>query len=469
MIKDSTTTGALARARQHWEALADFRARRNRYKRFTYGDQWCDPALDPDGHAVSEGTLARQQGKIPMTNNLIRRLIKCVVGHFRSNILPENRPEEPLAGVYTANCLDELDSRLLEEFLISGFAVQRVVSENRPQGGGVWVDNVQPDRFFVNRLEDPRGFDIEFIGMLHDMSFREVAMRFGRGNRSLTAELATLYKGITDTEFGTTLSGESPGISFSHAAEGKCRVVEIWRCEVTERFTIHDPADSSLRHASADEYARIEAENRRRRKASLPPLAARWELTPGWRCMWLAPDGTLLDSYCAPSHPFAVKLYPLTDGEVHSLVEDVIDQQKVVNRLITLIDHLIGVSAKGTLLFPVDQLAPQWDALMVAKAWSRPGAIIPYRPSMASSAEPHQIATNATNIGARELLELEMKMFEDVSGITNALMGKANSASVGVARYESEVKNALVSISDLLQSFNSLRAARDNKILAAAE
>ena len=56
-------------------------------------------------------------------------------------------------------------------------------------------------------------------------------------------------------------------------------------------------------------------------------------------------------SYRHRSHPFVFKLYPLTDGEVHSMVEDVIDQQKYVNRLITLVDHIMGASAKGALLY----------------------------------------------------------------------------------------------------------------------
>lgn len=38
--------------------------------------------------------------------------------------------------------------------------------------------------------------------------------------------------------------------------------------------------------------------------------------------------------------------------DVHSLVEDVIDQQRHVNRMITIMDRMMATAAKGVLLFP---------------------------------------------------------------------------------------------------------------------
>ena len=43
------------------------------------------------------------------------------------------------------------------------------------------------------------------------------------------------------------------------------------------------------------------------------------------------------------------KAYPFIDGEIHSFVADVIDQQRYTNRLITLNDWVIRASAKGVL------------------------------------------------------------------------------------------------------------------------
>lgn len=125
----------LAAARDAWMARAPLRRARARCKRFTYGDQWADP-MPGNGH-VSEAELAVKSGRRPMTNNLIRQLVKTVVGRFRAMADEKKAYVAPPGSAVVRNQLAELDSRMLEEFLISGCAVQRVVSERRMQGTGV--------------------------------------------------------------------------------------------------------------------------------------------------------------------------------------------------------------------------------------------------------------------------------------------------------------------------------------------
>ncbi len=461
-IKNEQTIRALAEARRTWEEMSELRARRTRYKQFAYGNQWSDMIADAEGKVMTEGELARREGKKPMTNNLIRRLIKCIIGRFRME-RAERSPDPQLAGAYRLNNLDELDCRLLEEFLISGCAVQKISAERRIGGEGVWVDNVNPRHFFVNMVADPRGHDIERIGMLHDMPLREAVMRFSHGDRKNALELAEI---LSD---GRRPCGGLCDSGFFASGRGRCRVVEVWTLESAERLMCHDPAAGTVSYAPASMIGEIESENRRRQKQNVTPISSRWELVAKWHCRWLAPDGTLLDEYVSPlpdgGHPFVVKFYPLTDGEIHPLVEDVIDQQIHINRLITLIDQMISVSAKGTLLFPANQLLPGWTSDMVANAWSRPGAMIPYNPI--GNAEPHQVSTNASNMGAHELLQIQMNMFEDVSGVNSALLGKTMpSANVGIERYESEMRNSMASIFDIISTFSHLCGQRDGKVAA---
>lgn len=459
-IKNEQTIRALAEARRAWEEMSEFRTKRTRYKLFAYGNQWCDLTADDEGKVVTEGELARQEGKKPMTNNLIRRLIKCIIGRFRMDRV-DREPDSQLKRIYQLNNLDELDCRLLEEFLISGCAIQKVSHERRIGGDGVWVDNVNPKNFFVNRVTDPRGHDIERIGMLHDMSLREAVMRFSRGDRGNALEIAKIFN--AEHPFVNSLIESG----FFESEKGKCRVAEVWTLESDELLVCHDPAAGTISYVSASKRDDIERENAYRRENGISPIRFRWELMASWRCRWLAPDGTLLDEYASPlpdgGHPFVVKFYPLTDGEIHPLVEDVIDQQIHINRLITLIDQMISVSAKGTLLFPSNQLLPGWTCEMVANAWSRPGAMIPFNPI--GNAEPHQVSTNASNMGAHELLQLQMNMFEDVSGVNNALLGKTlPAANVGAERYESEMRNSLASVYDIISTFGHLCEMRDCKV-----
>ena len=133
-----------------WLAGARFRARRERYKRFTYGDQWSDIVEDAEGRLMREDRLIRLSGKRPVTNNLIRQLVKNIVGRYRTRCAEAAVYAGPHIGkLAKRNALAELDSRLIEEYLISGCAIQRIVAEPRFRGDVVWIDNVVPRAFFA--------------------------------------------------------------------------------------------------------------------------------------------------------------------------------------------------------------------------------------------------------------------------------------------------------------------------------
>ena len=461
-------TTLLEAAHAAWERMAPLRQRRDRFRRFTYGDQWGDLVRDRRGRMVTEKEAATRAGREPLTNNLIRRLVKAVIGRFRMeraqnpDLLSEADPEG-------FNRLDELDARTLEEFLISGMAIHRICREKRMAHAGVWADNISPDRFFVNAFTDIRGCDLEMAGCLRDMSLPEVIMRFSGGSPERAAQLRTLYaeSARPGDVFGGITQATDGG--FFHAPEGRCRVIEIWTLESCERLRCHDPLTATLSHLPVSDAARLRRLNASRRRQKLPTVESRWEVVTLWHCRCLAPDGTLLDSYDSPladgSLPFAIKMYPLVGGEVHSLVEDVIDQQKYVNRLISLMDHIMGASAKGALLFPAQCRVDKFDWDVYANIWAEPGAIIPYRAH--DGVEPHQLSAPATDIGARDMLQTQIQLFEDISGVNSAIMGKNLSGAVGAQRYEAEMRNSAVSILDLMQTFTDFITTR-NRLLKIA-
>ena len=124
-------------ARQAWGEWAGLRARRDRFKRFVYGDQWSDSVTLPDGRTVSEYEAMASSGAHPLTNNLLRQIVKTVVGRYRADIATEER-SHVLADIASMNSLDELDARALEEFLISGGVAELSFSLNfRPECGPV--------------------------------------------------------------------------------------------------------------------------------------------------------------------------------------------------------------------------------------------------------------------------------------------------------------------------------------------
>lgn len=417
-----------SRAYAAWSACGGMRLRRERCKRFTYGDQWGDPVPDGRGGYMSECSLILQDGKRPYTNNLIRQLVKSVVGRYRTIARQEGYYGGPVAALARRNALGELDARALEEFLISGCAIQRVADERRWGGNGVWIDNVDPRRFFVNAFHDPRGWDIDLAGMLHDMSLPELVNRFAGGDAVRAAELRRIYSGV-DTE--GALSDTLEAVNFHVCpAPGRCRVIEVWTFD--SRPAAADSPDAEF----------------------------------CWHCRNFAPDGTLLAEYDSPyghgSHPFVIKFYPLTDGEVHSFVEDVLDQQKFINRLIVMLDHITACSAKGVLLYPLDQLPPGVSMDDISATWARADGLIPI--SGRGGTMPQQVNGSGGGAGAYQLLDMQMKLFEHVSGVGSALMGRSQNAR-GADMLASEVQNATTALADLFESFRSFTELRNDKAM----
>ncbi len=425
----------LSRAYQAWTAADAFRASRDRYKRYTYGDQWSDYVDDHNGGMVREADLLLRKGRRPLTNNLLRQLVKTIVGRYRNTAIERKTYDDSPDSMHSRNQCADIDARMLEEFIISGAAIQRVSAERRPSGNGIWIDNIDPRSFFVNRFTDPRGLDIELIGMWHDFTPAEINARFGFRSPNRLREIQSIYSGLpadalrlgTDDRIGVSTPGEA---SFFTPPSGKCRIYEIWTL---------DPSEHRNR--------------------------LRIDIRFKWRCRWMAPDGTVLHSFDTPyahgSHPFVVKLYPLIDGEIHSFIEDLLDQQRTINRLVVLIDTMMATAAKGTLLYPVKRLPAGTSIDDVARLWAAPDSVIPF--DMSSGDMPQQVVTNTAESGAYQALSLQFKLINEISGMSDTIMGRNVSPSTGAALYESQLRNATVGLTDLLDTFSTFINDRELK------
>ncbi len=419
------------RAHDAWAAMAPLRAARTRLKNFTYGDQWSWPVADQGGRVMTEGDAVRALGKTPLTNNLLRSLVKSVVGRFRYNLISEKGRDASTASTF--NRLDEIDARTLEEFLISGCAIQRVVIENRHDGSGAWADKVSPAQFFCNPFTDPRGTDIEIAGMLHEMDCEQMIMRFGHGNARRARMIRDTFARNTRDGSRADGFGQQPGSFFSASRPGKCRVIEVWT---------------------------LDYEGNRRNQA------ASTAYTVAWHCRYYAPCGTLLDHTVSPypdgSHPFVVKFYPLTDGEVHPFIEDIVEQQRHINRLITMIDHVLAVSAKGVLLYPIEAQPDGFSLKDAVALWNRPGGVIPIDGT--AGRIPTQLNSEASTDNAARLLDIEMNMMRQISGVSAALQGQTSMANQSATMFESQIQNSAIALLDIFETFNTFRCVRDEKL-----
>ena len=475
----------LMEAQHYWNQMEDFRKDRERNKRYTYGFQW-DDKICVDGETMTEEEYIKRQGNVPLKNNLIRRLVKSVLGVYRSQskeptCTARDRDEQKLGETMSTilqcnmqlNRMTEVYARTMEEFLISGFIVHRKSYGWRNGKEDCWTDYVQPNNFFIdNNMRDFRGWDVSVLGEIHDISFGQLCEQFASSPEDYR-RLRDIYKWAAKKEYIASYA-ERFGYSrlenydFLFTSEpGRCRVIEVWRKEQKPRYRCHDYQNGDIFKIDVEDYQKcVVAVNDERIEMAksvgmpeeeVPLVKATWFIDDYWYFYYLSPFGDILKEGETPyehdSHPYVFKAYPFIDGEIHSFVSDVIDQQRYTNRLITLYDWIMRASAKGVLMMPDDCLPDGVSIDDIAESWAEFNGVIVYRPSK-SGRVPEQVANNSTNIGIAELLNIQLKFFEDISGVTGALQGKPGFSGESAAHFQQQTQNATTTLLDLLECFS---------------
>lgn len=449
-----------------WKDYASFRAKRLRFKKFTYGDQWSD-LVTHKGVTMTRARRAEELNRRPVTNNLMRRLVKSVVGRFRYQRQEQPELTEPLRSAFERNNLSTLDCRAFEEFLISGVVVQRVARENTLRGCDVWVENVAADAFFSSRCYDPRGWDINLVGMYHDWSIDEALARLAADDAARHLDLRNTFLSVRHDKACLPRPFSSADTAlFLNNPDDRVRVIEVWRLVTGLLLNCHDPLNATIFTRSEDDIDELTEINEQRAAKGEPLIRINMRRRSRWHGTFMTVDGQVLKECEAGAHPFVFTMYPLVDGEIHPLVEDVIEQQVHINELTSLIDHVLATSAKGVLTVPLESLPAGMTVEKLSTLWTAPDAVIPLR-STPGGDRPVQIHNDCSNIGARELLQMQMEMFESISGVTNTLMGRNTPAGMGAREYELQVRNALIAIDDILSSFTDFLQARNKLLLGS--
>ena len=477
----------LMEAQHYWNMMDDFRKERERNKRYTYGKQW-DDVINVDGRAMTEENYIKSQGNIPLKNNLIRRLVKNVLGVYRSQCKEptcvardgdEQKLGETMSTILQCNMQlnrkDDLYPRCLEEFLISGFVSGRKSFGWRNGMLDCWTDYVQPNNFFIdNKMRDIRGWDVTCLGEIHDITFGHLCEQFATSPEEFQ-KLKNIYNLASDRNY---LASTAKSFGYSKLENydfllttepGLCRVIEVWRKEQRPRYRCHDYNNGDIYKINIDDYGSMvkNVNDERLRMAAemgMPEdnvalIEATWFIDDYWYFYYLSPFGDILAEGETPyehgSHPYVFKAYPFIDGEIHSFVADVIDQQRYTNRLITLYDWIMRASAKGVLMMPEDAIPDGMSIDDIASEWARFDGLILYKPSSKHGNIPQQVSSNSTNIGISELLNLQLKFFEDISGVNGALQGKPGFSGQSAAHFNMQTQNATMSLLDILDTFSS--------------
>lgn len=487
----------LEQCRLDWDSLYDFRRRRLRSRKYYQGDQWHELMLSETGRIITEKEYINSQGKPAFVQNIIRQIVRNMLGQYRTNpsqsiVYSMDRSKSSQADVMgvtldaalNLNNTTELDAACLEEFILSGAVIQKEMYSYWPNRDkeDLFIENVNVNRIFFNSdIRDIRLIDIKRIGEIKDTNVEQIISAFGDTPEKEQA-IRDIYRSTTEQYQRTSKSlstQEIDRLSFFYPDDyNKCRIVEVWYQSYEWRMRVHDTLDGTWQVVDLTQKQigqinaqRIEAAISNGIDVSTVPLLESYpKYEPIWKVKYLSPWGHCFyegeTPYEHQEHPYTLKLSPMLDGEVRGLVEDIIDQQRYVNRLISMLDFIMGASAKGVLLVPEDAIPDDMDINDFATEWTKFNGVIKIKLKNDNpNAIPKQVSANSTNIGAFEMLNLQLKLIMDIGGVSSAIQGQDAKSGTPSSLYAQMAQNSLINSRDLFDKFSDFKNQRDRKAL----
>ncbi|NOR86294.1 MAG: hypothetical protein GQ527_01665 [Bacteroidales bacterium] len=478
---------------QMYSKLSDLRYRSSKAHKYHRGDQYHELMQNDDGEWMKEEDFIKERGGIPLKNNLIGKTIKNLVGQYRQSagktVVTARKRSEQSSGEMLTNALQsawdlnqkkELDASTLKEGLIGGMFIQKVVYKYWPERDkeDLFVGKPVPSRMFFNSdLTDPRLFDLRHIGELHDLTLADVMMAFASNNED-AEKIKSWYSHVNSQDQLYMDGGLKANNLLSVTMPidpAKCRVIESWKKELVSRMREHDRLQGSLKITlrTAEE---IEAENQERIQLAadhgiegdVPLIDFEERYEQIWTVQYLTPYGKVLfegeTPYAHQSHPYIMSFAQFVDGEAWGLVEDIIDQQRYINRLIRLIDFMMGTAAKGVLLIPEDAISDDFDYEAIASEWSKFDGVIKMK-LKPNAAIPQQISQNVTNIGANEQLAIQFELMDKISGVSGAMQGQDAKSGTPSSLYAQQALNSSTNSRDVFEVFTNFKKNVDMKAL----
>lgn len=483
----------------YWSSLYTARKKMERSLMYAKEDQWGDYIKDPDtGKMMTEGELIKKNGKVPLKNNMIAPIVKNIEGQFRRNVTKpicsvRDRDEAKVGEMMSIameyaqslNEVTELDAASLMVLECGGYIAQRIefgYNEYKHMNDA-WVYNVDPSRLFFNtNIEDQRGWDITCIGEIFDMDFEQVVAAFAKSKKD-REWLESIY-GTDDHPRRSFVDGvqgynQKNADFYTPAEVDLCRVILGWKLESRDAYFYHDTLDGSWGFVGLNEVNKLEYINQKRISEALEAgveeedillIEYEFKVERYWYYRYLSPWGDVLQEGRSPywhgQHNYVFHAYPIIHGKIFNFIEDFIDQQRSINRTMTLIDFIRSSSAKG--LVVVDEDA--FDSMSreeIIDEYVRYNGVLFCRPK--SGKDIRSVITQLNGAGAiqgdYELLSLQLKLINDIAGVNSAMQGKDPSSGTAASLYAQQTENASMNLKGLFDSFKAFRKRRDLKLM----
>ncbi|MBQ8735683.1 MAG: hypothetical protein IJY75_06885, partial [Bacteroidaceae bacterium] len=484
-----------------WYALEEARRKMRRSLMYSYGDQWGDYVRDPDTlQWMTEGDLIKKNGKVPLKNNMIAPILSNIDGQLRQQL---TRPvcvardqSEAAVGemmsvaieyVHDINDVEEVDSDSMRMLLNGGMTAQRIEYGLNPAKDrcDVWVYPVNPARLFFNtNLEDVRQWDVTCVGELFDMPIEDVLAHFAHSPEE-KEYISNIYLNVFPFQHDENrgMQGEeSRELSFfSSSRNDLCRVILGWHLESREAYFWNDTLRGTWGYVeySDSEKKKFDAENERRRQRAKELNVApddillieySYATERFWYYRYMTPYGDVLQEGRTPywhgEHNYVLHLYPLIQGRLGNFVEQFIDQQRAINRTATLIDFIRGTSSKGVLVVD-DEAFENMSREEVVDEYVRYNGVLFVRlkPGQSIDGVVRQYNSGASVAGDFELLSLQLRLINEISGVNSAMQGQAPKAGTPASLYAQQAYNSSLNLKGLFEAYRTFRRRRDTKLM----
>lgn len=490
-----------------WAAGSSFRRQTERSSRYYKGDQWKDKVVirhrDGTTETLTEEEYIERQGRPALKQNLIRPLVRTIIGQLRLNpyksmVYARQADGQPAAdmmtsaleGVHAMNDKNERDARLFETYLVSGAAIYNTgyKFDSERKMPYPYYKAIDPSRYFQTvAASDVCGEDVDFCGDFFDTSILDIKSMYAKTKKQ-ESELEEIYGNnsrrdvVQNIQFITSnAENTSPRISLG---TGECRVIRVCRKEGHWDLAVHDYSDASWETYNLKENPNVKAaidSEIRRRKQMADELGVDYEdgsnrllieyeekYVTSWVYYHLSPWGHILWTQDSPyehnSHSYVAKYYPLFEGQAYGMVFDLIDQQRAINRNYIMHDFITSAAAKGVLLVPEEAIPDDMDIEDFADEWSKYNGVIKYR-AKDGVKQPEQVVARNFNVGQFDMINLQMRMMNDIGGVHDAMQGKSLGTGTPSSLYQQAVHNSQANILDYVESFAWLLMKRDYKMV----
>jgi hypothetical protein len=482
------------RALHWWETRQPYRTERAEARNYWRGRQYEALIKNDQGEWVTEKTYIESQNRIAIVMNMVANIVNNVHGQFLNNkseravFAVEREAEQEVRAMNLARRYMRRTSKssIIEadearEHFLSGASAFRSEIVWRPKLNRHEVrdTSVNQTRLFFNLdLNDRRADDLSIVGELHDVSRPQAYQQFARSRRDKDRIDALLGARGEADGFPDGRSIDGFGLTdslnfFQPSDPSKHRIIQCWTPIYQWVRFGYDPLFVETSgyeeiRLPDNQITRIQNE---RRELGLPLLELdEKKYEPVWHYFFFNADFEVFQDpkptpYWHGDHPYTLGLAMLFDGETWGIVNNIKDPQRLTNRIISQIDHSMGVGAKGALGLDEDVLdLSTMSEEEIADNYSRADGLVKLRLGGRNWDQAiRQLQSQPLQGGHFQLLPLLLTFTEKISGLPEAAQGFTPKAGTPAALYDRQVRQASINAMPYLQSFFDTLRMKDVK------